>query len=104
MGSKKRPRTRVVEVTPRAAAKLLARGGPPRPLVSMIVARYADDMRAGRWMANVNPVAFDARGALLDGGHRLAAIVEADTPVRKVVATGVSAVPRVEDVKRRRGR
>ena len=46
-------------------------------------------MRRGEWQVTHQGIAFDTTGALVDGQHRLAAIVEADQPVEMTVFTEV---------------
>src|SRR6185503_17546608 len=46
-------------------------------------------MRRGEWMVTHQGIAFDTRGVLVDGQHRLAAIIEADVPVELTVFTDV---------------
>lgn len=61
-----------------------------RPLRQGHVERMAKDMREGRWTFNPEPITFDEDGNLLDGQHRLWAIVESGTTQRFVVARNVS--------------
>jgi hypothetical protein len=51
------------------------------PLSKRTVRDFAEAMRRGDWRLTHQGIAFDASGALVDGQHRLAAIVEADVPV-----------------------
>lgn len=53
-----------------------------------IEARYAAEMRAGLWKTTHQGIAFDWDGFLLDGQHRLGAIVKADKPIRLDVRVG----------------
>lgn len=46
-----------------------------RNLSRPLVASYANEMREGRWVVG-SPIMFNAKGELIDGQHRLAAIVE----------------------------
>ena len=45
------------------------------------VTAYAEDMAAGRWKENGETIKFDSEGRLIDGQHRLAAVVKANTPI-----------------------
>lgn len=49
----------------------------------------AEEISAGRWQITHMGIALDPKGNLLDGQHRLAAIVQSDTPVQIVVARNV---------------
>src|SRR5947208_14577232 len=46
-------------------------------------------MRRGEWRVTHQGIAFDTEGALVDGQHRLAAVVEAEVPVELTVFTEV---------------
>ena len=54
------------------------------------VKRLAGDMENERWHFTGVPVVFDSRGYLIDGQHRMAAIIQADitVPLVVVVTTG----------------
>lgn len=52
-----------------------------RPLSDAHVARLARDMKEGRWVLTHEGIAFGPDGVLLDGQHRLWAVVEAEVPV-----------------------
>jgi hypothetical protein len=53
------------------------------------IARYAHDMRAGKWKLTGEPIIFSRTGRLLDGQQRLMAVIEAGTEVRFNVTRGV---------------
>lgn len=55
------------------------------------VAQYAQDMRRDMWLLTGQGLTFDTTGRLIDGQHRLAAIIEAGVPVRLTVMR--NAVP-----------
>jgi hypothetical protein len=71
-------RSRVQTVTPKKAAEYLARNTANRPLAKRTVREFAQAMRRGEWLVTHQGIAFDTTGALVDGQHRLAAIIEAD--------------------------
>lgn len=52
------------------------------------VGQYAAEMRSGGWMLNGEGIQFNG-ARLLNGQHRLAAVVEANTPVQMLVVRGV---------------
>lgn len=90
-------RTRVIEVTPGWAEKKL---GELQRLVEEgifrnrsinkpLVNSYASDMVRGRWGLSHQGIAFDEDGRLIDGQHRLWAVVKAGIPVTMTVTTGV---------------
>lgn len=85
------PRTDVVHVTPVMAKEWLNRNTHNRPMRAQKVAEFARDIQAGNWAMNGETIKFDTNGVLLDGQHRLSAIVKADTPVDLLVVTGLDA-------------
>jgi hypothetical protein len=83
-----------VEVTPEMATAWLASNNHHnRNRRKTTVAAYATDMRNGAWLLNHQGIAFDAGDTLLDGQHRLAAIVESGVPQVMIVSTGWPAQP-----------
>lgn len=50
---------------------------------------YAADMAAGKWEMNGEAIKFDSDGNLVDGQHRLLAIVKANATVKMLVVRGV---------------
>jgi len=78
-----------VTVTPRKAAEYLERNTANRPLAARTVREFAEAMRRGEWRVTHQGIAFDTTGALVDGQHRLAAIIEADLPVEVTMFTEV---------------
>jgi hypothetical protein len=79
-------------ITPAMAKDLLdtANNG-NRSLSSGNVAKFAADMREGKWRdTHQNVIAFYDDGTLADGQHRLAAISASGVPMMMFVATGLS--------------
>jgi hypothetical protein len=82
-------RSKVQTVSPKKAAQMLEANTRNRPLSKPVVKAFAEAMRRGDWMVTHQGIAFDINGVLIDGQHRLAAIVEADVPVAVTVFTEV---------------
>lgn len=80
-----RPTFGVVTITPTIAERLLNANKRNRPLSGATVERYARDMAQGRWQLTPQPVAFDWEGNLLDGQHRLYAVIESNTAIESSV-------------------
>jgi hypothetical protein len=59
-----------------------------RRVSNHIVRKYAEAMSEGRWLLTHQGIAFDREGWLLDGQHRLHAIIEAGIPVEVMVIPG----------------
>ncbi len=83
-------RSRVQTITPARAAELLEANSTNRPVSKAVVRSFAEAMRRGEWMVTHQGIAFDVNGVLVDGQHRLAAIIEADRPVELTVFTEVA--------------
>jgi hypothetical protein len=84
-----RVRSRVQRITPGKAEQLLAANTTNRPLSRSTVRSFAEAMRRGDWLVTHQGIAFDTNGVLVDGQHRLAAVIEADMPVEMTVFTEV---------------
>jgi hypothetical protein len=76
-------------VDPAQATKWLEGHVHNRELRQSKVEKYARDMKAGKWRLTAECIMFDTKGALINGQHRLWAIIEAGVPVRLMVAYGV---------------
>lgn len=84
------PRADVVTVSPELAKEWLDRNVHNRPVRKNKVDGYARDMKAGKWALNGEAVKFGIDGVLLDGQHRLHAIVAAGVPVQMLVVVGLA--------------
>lgn len=82
--------SQIETLTPARAAEILGSKNPNnRPVSRERVRRYAQEMREGRWVLTPQGLAFDSAGNLLDGQHRLAAVVQANEPQAFYVAHDV---------------
>ena len=91
------------DITPARAAELLETNIDNRGIRRDAVAAYARDIAAGRWMDSGETIKRDYTGRLIDGQHRLAALIQADVTLRMLVVSGLDpAVQRVIDVNVRR--
>lgn len=80
----------IEKIDPSKARTYLAKNtGNFRPLHKATVARYADDMANGNWVQTGESIKF-ANGVLVDGQHRLAAIIESNTSIELAVAFDVN--------------
>jgi hypothetical protein len=84
------PQVEIIAVTPDLAAKWLKQNSHNRTLRKRAVADYARDMKAGQWRPNGEAIKFAADGTLLDGQHRLLAVIEADVAIPLMVVTGLA--------------
>lgn len=80
-----------VMLTPEDASKLLAvsEGQQQRNIRKAQVDRLAHAMTAGQWRLTHQAIALDASGVVIDGQHRLHAIVRAGVPVQVMIAHDV---------------
>jgi hypothetical protein len=82
-------RTELVHVTPDMARNWLdAHNVGNRSISKGIVARYAREMQAGKWMLTHQGPAFDYTDFLIDGQHRLAAVVQSGKTVPMWITFG----------------
>ncbi len=80
----------IEEVTPEVARIYLEHNKTNRPIDKRLVNYYAKEMVICRWRENYSePVVFSSEGDLIDGQHRLNAIMQAGVPVRMAVMRGV---------------
>lgn len=76
------------KVTPREAEEYLKTNEGNRPINQSYVRSYADTMKAGKWMLNGVGIVFDYNGKLIDGQHRLLAVIKAQVPVEMTIVRG----------------
>ena len=77
----------IVEVTPETAAQWLKGNTQNRPINEEKVAEYAEKMRLGTWRSGRGmPIIRRSDGRLINGQHRLYAIIRAGVAVRLRVA------------------
>lgn len=79
----------VVVVTPKVAAEMLLSNTSNRNVRPTVVGRYARDMAAGEWTLNGETIKVSETGVILDGQHRLHAVVKAGVAVTMFVVSGL---------------
>lgn len=62
-----------------------------RKINDLTVKLYANDMKQGHWLVNNQGIGFDVAGNLLDGRHRLWAVVKSKRAVDMLVFRGLEA-------------
>ena len=80
----------VLEITPAKATEMLASNINNRALRPTVVEKYKRDLIDDKWIFGTSMLIFSASGVLLDGQHRLKAIIEANKSAKMIVVTGVS--------------
>lgn len=87
--SPKKPTAAFVHVTPEIAARWLRQNTRNRTIRQHLVDRFTRDMQAGEWHLDGAPIRFAPDGTLLDGQHRLTAIVSTGITVPILVVRGI---------------
>jgi hypothetical protein len=72
-------------ITPEKAKQLLEANTGNRSLNKSTITRYRNDMILGRWRPNGSSISIGPDGRLLNGQHRLTALVEAEVPIEFVI-------------------
>lgn len=76
-------------LTPETANELLEHNTLNRPLSDRRVKRIAEQILSGKWRYNGDTIKVAASGDVLDGQHRLWAVIEAKKPVETIVVYGI---------------
>ena len=76
-------------ISPEVAEKMLATNPNNRKINHNRVVSLANQMRLGKWQLNGESIIVSDTGKLLDGQHRLWAILDYGAPVQMCVASGV---------------
>lgn len=91
-----KPAASLIFVTPEMAQRWLPLNKRNRNLRVRAISMYAADMRAGNWQITGEAIKFDRNGLVLDGQHRLLAIIESGMTVPMFVIRGLD--PAAQDV------
>lgn len=83
------PRHAIMRIGPREAEKLLQGNTHNRNLRERNVEAWAHNMRKGKWVQNGETLKFAYDGTVLDGQHRLKAIIKADLTLPFLVVYGL---------------
>ena len=90
MSTYSQPNVSVMKVTPSMAQTLLKTNTSNRSVRKNRVKNYATQMRRGQWQLTGDPIRISSTGRLLDGQHRLLAIIESDTAIETIVIEGLA--------------
>lgn len=80
----------VVNVTPKMAQKWLEKNSKNRAIINNSVKSFSRQMSEGKWVFNGDPIRFDDKGELIDGQHRLEAVIMSGKTIQFVVQKGLS--------------
>ena len=84
--------TKIETITPEKAKSYLAHNKHNRNVSQSLVGRMATAIRQKQWVVTHQGIAFDADGNLIDGQHRLNAIILANKSVEMLVTRGIPPV------------
>lgn len=76
-------------ITPETAKKMLSNNDNNRKISHHMVDLYAREMQNGEWSANGEAIKFSESGRLLDGQHRLMAVISSGIPLYTLVIRGL---------------
>lgn len=80
---------KVEKITPKLAEKYLEKNTNNRNINRNRVLQYAKDMQEGMWLFSGDPIKFSKSGEMIDGQHRLLAIIEAEKAFDFLVLRGL---------------
>jgi hypothetical protein len=79
----------IAEITPEVAKEILEKNTRNRTIRQDYVLMLAGAMKRGEWQVNGEPIQIGEDGTLLNGQHRLSAVVESGVPVSMVMVRGL---------------
>src|SRR5690625_6568367 len=82
-------KTLVETITPKKAKDLLEKNTHNRPVSNKRVDHYASLMKAGKWHLTHQGIAISKTDVIIDGQHRLLAVVQANMPIDFSITYGV---------------
>ena len=82
---------RVIRVGPSIAHEWLDYNEGNRNVNHSYVRRYAEMMQNGKWMLSPDAIAFDTKGRLINGQHRLLAVIKSGTSHEFYVVRGLQS-------------
>lgn len=77
--------TQVVDITPTLAKQYLLENKDNRKLREKLIKKYASLMKNGEWVLTDQAISFDVNGRLLNGQHRLNAVVLSGVTIKSLV-------------------
>lgn len=83
-------KTIVITITPEKAATWLRKGGKNRKVSQAHVQTLVREMLGGRWSLNGETITFSQNGELLDGQHRLHAVMQSGCTIQSLVTFGIN--------------
>lgn len=81
--------TTIENITPQIAERMLLKNTNNRPINELNVLALSKEIKTGNWHLTGEAIKFDKEGALIDGQHRLMAIVKAERSAKMQVTRGL---------------
>lgn len=81
-------RSSIELITPEIAQTYIDNQRTNRKIRQAHVSRLVDDMVNGRWQSMSDPIKFDDKNRLIDGQHRLSAVIKSKIPQKFIVLRG----------------
>jgi hypothetical protein len=89
----RKEQTTIVLITPNDAKRLLDNSKTKNRTVNKSnVLRYSNEMRQGKWKLNGESIKLDYDGNVIDGQHRLLAIINSNVSIETMVTTGLDPI------------
>lgn len=82
--------SQIETITPAIAAEYLKNNETNRPLSQAVVKSYCETMKRGEWLLNGESIDFDWNGNLLNGQHRLNAVVKSGVTIQSFVVRNLN--------------
>ena len=79
-------------ITPEQAERFLVRNKSNRPISKTLVTNYSKAISRGEWELNGDAIRIAKDGELLDGQHRLLAIVKSGCSIKTLLVTGLDQI------------
>lgn len=76
-------------ITPAIATQMLKKNNKNRSLRERVVTRLVKTINEGQWKINADAIRFAIDGTLVDGQHRLSAVVVSKKPIQSLVVRGL---------------
>lgn len=80
------PFAQIIDITPQMAADILKSNESNRPFSKSLAKKYAKQMSKGEWYVTGQGISLASDGQVLDGQHRLQAVIEYNSPVKMMIA------------------
>jgi hypothetical protein len=84
-------KTILITITPSLAREYLERNPRNRKVSKALIGKLVQEIKNGKWKVNGDCIRFDEEDNLLDGQHRLIAIVKSGVPVQSFATWGLSS-------------